>query len=404
MPLVLLRPPFFRRSKSIVTFNGAASFHGIASFALIAALMGCQPPQTTEAQPRAVRTMVAGVSGIDADYRLAGEIKARVESRLAFQVGGRIIERKVNLGSQVRAGDLIARIDMRDLELALSAAQARVESARADYRLTETERKRFAELLRQEVIPQSTFDAREAALEAARSRLNEASAQLDMQRNQKQYADLRADADGVIIGIDADVGEVVAVGQPIVRLAQQGKLEVEVEFPEDKRLLAQSSIATASSWAHPEQSYPARLRELSAAADPVTRTYSARYQIEDPSAKLQLGQTAFLTLRPPEQKAVMLPTTALLEKQGKTQVWIFEPVSGSVHRQGVEILGVSGNLVLVSGLTPKQEVVTAGVHVLVDNQKVARLGPPPPEPSSSNFSLEPPPRQPLPPNTSPRPQ
>lgn len=336
-------------------------------------LTGCQPPEQAPLPPRAVRTTVVGLADVASSYQLAGEVKARVESRLSFQVGGRVASRNVNLGQRVRRGDILASIDPRDLSLALQAAQARVESARAELTLAQSERDRFAELRRQEVMPQNSLDAKEATLSATRSRFEEAQAQLEMQGNQKEYAHLKADADGVVIGVEADVGEVVGVGQPVVRIAHEGQQEVEVVFPEDKLLLAKSAPASVSLWAAPDRNYPAMLRELSASADPVTRTFVARYSIDGASVDFQLGQTAMLKLQPPRQKAVTLPTTALVEQQGKSQVWLYDAQKGAVHRHSIDIMGVEGNRVLVSGLQPGQVVVTAGVHVLVEGQIVTLL-------------------------------
>lgn len=346
---------------------------GTAVLSLSLWLAGCQPPEQAPLPPRAVRTIVVGVADVSAGLQLAGEVKARVESRLGFQVGGRLATRNVNLGQRVKKGDLLASIDPRDLSLALQAAQARVESARAELTLAQTERDRYAELRRQEVVPQSALDAKEATLSAARSRFEEARAQLEMQDNQKNYAHLRADANGVVVGVDADIGEVVAVGQPVIRIAHEGQSEVEVVFPEDKLQLARAATATVTLWAKPDMQYPASLRELSASADPVTRTFVARYSIDNANTDMQLGQTALLKLKMPARQAVALPTTALVEHEGKSNVWLFDAAKSAVHRQPIEILGVEDNQVLVSGLQPGQVVVTAGVHVLMEGQSVTLL-------------------------------
>lgn len=336
-------------------------------------LSACQPPESTPLPPRAVRTAVVELADVEPAFQLAGEVKARVESRLGFQVSGRITHRNVNLGQQVKRGDILASIDPRDLSLALQAAQARVESARAELTLAQTERDRFAELRRQEVVSQNIFDAKEAALSAARSRFEEAKAQLEMQDNQKNYAHLKADADGVVIGVDADVGEVVSVGHPVIRIANKGQQEVEVVIPEDKLQLAKIATASVTLWAAPDKSHPATLREMSASADPVTRTFVARYSLDAAVADVQLGQTAILKLSAPTRKAVTLPTTALLEHDGKSHVWLFDTAKSTVRRHAIDIMGVNGNQVLVAGVEPGQIVVTAGVHVLMEGQNVTLL-------------------------------
>lgn len=343
------------------------------TLALSALLVACQPAVEAPLPARAVRTLVVGVTDVSPSYELAGEIKARVESRLGFQVGGRMASRSVDLGQRVHKGEVLASIDQRDLTLAMQAAQARMESAKADLTLAQSERDRFAELRRQGFVPDNALDGKEAALSAAKSRFDEARAQLEMQGNQKAYAVLRADADGVVVGVDADAGEVVGIGQPVIRIAHDGAREVEVVFPEDKLLLAKSAQAEAALWANPDRHFSASLRELSASADPVTRTFVARFSVAGEPADVQLGQTAMIKLRVPHQKAVLLPTTALLEHQGTTQVWLYDAEKNAVFRHSVEMLGVEGNSILVSGLQPGQVVVTAGVHVLMDGQKVTLL-------------------------------
>lgn len=339
----------------------------------VAVLAACQPAIEPPMPPRAVRTIVIGMSEVTPAYELSGEVKARVESRLGFQVGGRIATRKVDLGQRVSKDEVLASIDPRDLALAWQAAQARVDSAKADLTLAQSERDRFAELRKQGYVPDNALDAKEATLSAARSRFEEARAQLEMQGNQKDYAILHADADGVVVGVEADVGEVVAVGQPVIRVAHDGDRDVEVVFPEDKLVLAKTAKADAALWAAPDKLYPSTLRELSASADPITRTFIARYSVQAEPADFQLGQTAIIKLRVPQQQAVTLPTTALFEHNGASNVWLFHPDKSTVSRKTVEMMGVDGNAVLVAGLQPGQIVVTAGVHILVDAQKVTLL-------------------------------
>jgi RND family efflux transporter MFP subunit len=183
---------------------------------------------------------------------------------------------------------------------------------------------------------------------------------------------LRADADGVVIAVQADVGEVVSPGQPVLRLAQDGPREIEVEFPENRTALAKAAQARVALWANPELRLPARLRELSAAADPVTRTFRARYTVQAPAGTLALGQSATLHLQLPvaANGTARLPTTAIFGKQGRTLVWLYDAKTSTVQAQPVQSLGVEDNDVLVAGLTPGMQVVTAGVHVLAEGQKV----------------------------------
>jgi RND family efflux transporter MFP subunit len=167
---------------------------------------------------------------------------------------------------------------------------------------------------------------------------------------------------------------VVAAGQPVLSLAQDGARDIAVEFPEDRRQLASLSQAVVSLWAQPDAKYPAKLRELSAIADPVTRTFRARYSIDAPPQALALGQSATLHIDLPAQSAaIKLPTTALLGDHSQTKVWGYDPQSGTVKGIKVQVLGIDGNQVLIAGLHDGQQVVVAGVHVLIEGQKVRPL-------------------------------
>jgi len=169
---------------------------------------------------------------------------------------------------------------------------------------------------------------------------------------------------------------VVGTGQPVVTLARDGEREIEVEFPEDQTSLARDAGAEVSLWASPARLYPAHLRELAAAADPVSRTFRARYTVLAPAGGLELGQSATVHLNPPAvagRKGVLLPTSALVDDAGKTSVWVYDPATSLVHRVPVMPLGVDGNAVLAAGIAPGTQVVGAGVHVLSEGQKVRPL-------------------------------
>ncbi|MDO9176670.1 MAG: efflux RND transporter periplasmic adaptor subunit, partial [Actinomycetota bacterium] len=184
-----------------------------------------------------------------------------------------------------------------------------------------------------------------------------------------------ADADGVVTAIEADAGEVVEPGAPVIRLAQDGPREIVVEFPEDRTPLARIARAEVSLWAQPGVKFPAKLRELAASADPVTRTFRARYSVDAPAGALALGQSATLKLLLPAQKGgTRLPTTALTEDHGATRVWVYDPASSTVKRMPIQVVGLDGNEVIVAGLADGAQVVIAGVHVLAEGQKVRPMG------------------------------
>lgn len=336
------------------------------------ALGGCghkEPPPTPE---RPVKLMTVGAGTLAATAELAGEVRARVESNLGFRVSGKVISRRVETGQRVRRGDELARLDPRDFELAgqsansaLIAAAARLENARAEYA-------RYQELSKKGFVSATDMERKRVELSAAEAQHEQAQSGLSLEQNRVADTVLRADADGVVTAIQADVGEVVGAGQPVIHLAQDGDREIEVEFPENRTQLARAARAQVALWATPGARLPAVLRELSAAADPHTRTFRARYTVRAPANTLALGQSATLYLALPAMKsgATRLPTTALFGQQGQTLVWVYEVKSSTVKRQSVQPVGVDGTDVLVAGLAPGMQVVTAGVHVLAEGQKV----------------------------------
>lgn len=336
------------------------------------ALSGCgrqEPPPPPE---RPVKLMTVGAGTVAATAELAGEVRARVESNLGFRVGGKLITRHVETGQRVRKGDELARLDPRDYELAgqsassaLIAAEARLDNARAEFA-------RYQELSRKGFVSATDMERKRVELSAAEAQHEQAQSGLSLEQNRLADTVLRADADGVVTAILADAGEVVGAGQPVVRLAQDGPREIEVEFPENRTALARASRAQVALWARPDVKLPAALRELSAAADPHTRTFRARYTVQAPAGALALGQSATLYLQLPAMKsgASRLPTTALFGRQGQTLVWVYDDKTHAVRKVPVQPVGVDGSDVLVAGLAPGMQVVTAGVHVLSEGQKV----------------------------------
>lgn len=307
---------------------------------------------------------------------LAGDVRARVESRMGFRVAGKIIERHVEVGQHVQKGEELMRIDARDYQLSDLAGKSGLAAARASLEVAESEYKRFVSLRDKGYVSQTDLDRRRSELAAAQAQFATAQSSAAIQGNQVGDTVLRADVDGVVEAVSADVGEVVGTGQPVVTLARDGEREIEVEFPEDQTALARDAGAEVSLWANPAQRYPARLRELAAAADPVSRTFRARYTVEAPAGVLALGQSATLHLSPPAvagHQGVLLPTSALVDDAGKTSVWVYDPATSLVHRVPVMPLGVDGNAVLAAGIAPGTQVVNAGVHVLSEGQKVRPL-------------------------------
>jgi len=356
---------FFCASRTVRRTGGL-----LAMAALLAACSPAAPP----AEPvRAVKLMTVGAGELQARQEYSGEVRARVETRLGFRVAGKIVQRHVELGQRVQAGQMLAQLDPQDYQLAAAAARAQLSSAQTQFDLAAAEFKRFSALKEQNFISGAELERREASLKAAQATLEQARAQASSQGNQAGYTRLVADVAGVVTGIEAETGQVVAAGSPVLRIAQDGPRDVVFAVPEDKvaRLQAGQPVAVRT-WAGgaPLQG---RVREVSASADPVTRTYLVKAGVEGAEAP-PLGSTVHVV---PEAlghagvQAIKLPTTALRQEGQATAVWVYEPGSGTVRSQVVQIATADGNeAVVADGLVPGMQVVSTGVHVLTPGQKV----------------------------------
>ncbi len=348
---------------------------------LILALAACSKPEPAPEPVRAVKLLTVGTAAVDAQQEYAGEVRARVESRLGFRVGGKLVSRPAELGQRVQSGQLLAQLDATDLTLGSQAAQAQVSAAQTQRDLAAADLKRFADLRAQGFISQAELDRRQAALDAAEASLRQARAQGAVQGNQASYTRLQADAAGVVVGVEAEVGQVVAAGAPIVRVARDGARDVVFSVPEDRLASvkpgtrAQVRLWSAAQGGPLAAPLSGTVREVAASADPLTRTYLVKLGLPT-EADIPLGATAYVSLATAAgQTAIALPTSALMRAaDGGTAVWVFDPSSSTVQPRTVQLAGADGNAMLVaSGLKPGEEVVAAGVHVLAAGQKVTRF-------------------------------
>jgi len=348
----------------------------IVALAGLAVLAACSKTVTAPDPVRAVRTTTIAPQTAGGAYEYAGEIKSRTESRLSFRVGGKMLKRHVDLGDTVKAGQMLAQLDPQDLRLGQDSARAAVAMAQASYDQNAADFKRYKDLHEQGFIGPAELDRRDMALKTARAQLDQAKAQSNVQGNQASYAALLADASGVVTGVDVEPGMVVAAGTPVLRLAHDGPRDVVFAVPEDKvglvkAMAAQPGRFKVRLWGGDAPALPATIREISAAADPVTRTFLIKADIGGANG-VRLGQTATVLLELPQTAGVTkLPLSALREEQGKSTVWLVDRASMTVKSQPVTLAGADGNdAVISSGLAAGQVVVTAGVHVLNPGQKV----------------------------------
>lgn len=341
----------------------------------LAVLAACSKPEPAPAPVRAVRTLTVAPQSAGGVQEYAGEVRARTESRLGFRVGGKIVRRDADLGDNVKAGQLLAQLDPQDLRLGQEAAKAALSAAQVNHDQAAADFKRFKELRDQGFISSAELERRETALKAALAQLEQARAQSSVQGNQAAYASLLADAKGVITAVEAEPGMVVAAGTPVLRLAHDGPRDVVFAVPEDKLALIRQLAGvpgrfSVKLWGDDSTALPASIREISAAADPVTRTFLVKADVG--KAPVKLGQTATVRVELPQTAGVTkLPLTALKEEQGRSIVWLVDRQSMTVRAQAVQVAGADGNdAVITGGLQAGQVVVTAGVHVLNPGQTV----------------------------------
>jgi membrane fusion protein, multidrug efflux system len=345
------------------------------------ALASCGKPEHLPEPTRAVRTLVLAPSALSFQQEYAGEIRARTESRLGFRVPGKLIERQVRVGDAVRPGQVLARLDPQDLRLADQAAQASVLGARVNAQQSEADLKRFQGLFEQGFISAAELERRSTSATAAAAQYEQAKAQAAVQGRQTQFAALLADASGVITAVEAEPGAVLAAGATVVRLAWDGPRDVVFSVPEDQvgamRAVAERKEALrVRLWGEERSSRPARIREIAAAADPLTRTFQIKAELIDGASgqRAPMGLTAVVTLQATPEVALKLPLTALMQHQGRSAVWVLDGSSMTVKPRPVTVAAADANdVVIASGLAAGDEVVTAGVHVLTEGQRVNRL-------------------------------
>ena len=353
----------------------SARLPAVLAFAVGASLLGgCSRPPAAEEPLRAVKVMEVGRSALQSEPEFAGEVKARVESRVGFRVAGKIIRRQVELGQHVQAGQVLAQLDPQDYRLAADAARAQQAAALTNRDLAAADLKRYRELRQQNFISSAELERRETTFKSAQAQLDQSQAQLSSQGNQASYTTLVADAPGIVTAIEAEPGQVVAAGAPVVRIAQDGARDVVFAVPEDRvGLIKPGSAVGVRGWAD-DRELEGKVREVAASADPVTRTYGIKVAI-DAATSPALGATVYArpkALSRSGLQVLKLPTSALREDSGRTVVWVLDRAAMTVRSQPIQVDTADGNdAVVTSGLQPGTLVVTAGVHVLSPGQKVA---------------------------------
>lgn len=337
------------------------------------ALTACTKAEPPQEPVRAVKVLTVGVDRFQSTHEFAGDVRARVESRLGFRVAGKIVQRQAELGQRVKAGQVLAQLDPRDYQLAADAARAQLAAATTNRDLAAADFKRYSALKDQNFISGAELERRETAFKAAQAQLDQAKAQLASQGNQAGYTSLVADVSGVVTAIEAEVGQVVSAGAPVVRIAQDGPRDVVFSVPEDRvAAIKPGSDVSVRAWSD-NTPLAGKVREVAASADPVTRTYPVKVSL-DAMAPPPLGATVYVAPRALSlagTPVIKLPTSALRKEGQGTAVWVLDQATMTIKSQPIQISTADGNEAVVSaGLQPGMLVVSAGVHVLSSGQKV----------------------------------
>ena len=359
-----------RKSRLVALAGVLIAASGAAVFATLAipAKEASAARDPRQESPMVSLVTAARVSGSERGF--TGIIGARVQSNLGFRVAGKIVERLVNAGEQVKAGQPLMRIDETDLRLAVTAKRNAVAAARASVVQTEADERRYATLVSNGWASRQRYEQARAALDTANAQLASAEADALVAENEATYSVLVADADGTVVEALGEPGQVVSAGQTVIRLAQAGPREAVVSLPETIRPVI-GSLAEASLYGSDGRRHTAHLRQLSDSADVQTRTYEARYVLDGEAATAPLGATVTIRLASEaSQPEVQVPLGAMLDDGRKTGVWVFDRVTSTVHFLPVKLVRVTSETAVISGLSSGDPVVSLGAHLLQEGARV----------------------------------
>jgi RND family efflux transporter MFP subunit len=305
---------------------------------------------------------------------LIGQIRAQHEVRLAFRIDGKLIERPVNVGDQIKTGQLIARIDSENEQNALRAAEADISAAQAALTQAQRVEARQRELIARGFTTAVQFDQAVQQLRTAEAQLESAHARHRTAQDRVRYAELRADVTGIVTAKAAEPGEVVRAGQMIVQVARDGLKDAVFDVPTRLVLLQglpQDPIIQIALVENPNIKATGRMREMAPQADAATRMYPVKIGLVNPPEQMRLGSTVTGGIVLQSPPVISIPGTALIEINGKPSVWVVDSTTSTVSLRPIEIVQYAPTTVIVAnGLKDGELVVTAGIHVLVPGQKV----------------------------------
>ncbi len=361
------RSNFTRQNSLVITMTAAL----ISSFLLT----GCSEKiPETDARTVSPLVRIADVKNALPQARsYTGTVAARVQSDLGFRVSGKVLERLVDQGQAVKRGQTLMRIDPIDLKLSAKASSEDVSAAQARANQAIEDEKRYRNLLGTGAISSSTYAQFKAAADSAKAELSAAKAQAEVAKNATQYTELLADADGIVVDTFAEPGQVVNAGQVVVRLAHDGQREAVIQLPESLRPEI-GSTAIAAVYGQKDVKTQSHLRQLSDAADQITRTFEARYVLTGDLAKTPLGST--VTIEIPRQIAsatqlYQVPIGALLDEGKGPGIWIIENNPTHVTWRAVSVDSLTDDVANISGpINTGNQVIAIGAHLLHEGQEV----------------------------------
>ncbi|MFZ6758609.1 efflux RND transporter periplasmic adaptor subunit [Undibacterium sp. Ji50W] len=346
--------------------------------ALPFALVACGGKPQSDPRTETPLVRAATIQGaVAASRSFTGTVAARVQSDLGFRVSGKVLERLVDTGQAVKRGQVLVRIDPVDLKLAAHAQQETVVAARARAQQTADDETRYRDLRGTGAISTSAYDQIKAAADAAKAQLNATEAQAEVARNASRYAELVADADGVIMETLVEPGQVVNAGQVVIRVAHAGHREAVIQLPETLRP-ALGSVGQATLFGKEGITVPSKLRQLSDAADRLTRTFEARYVLDGELSNAPLGATVTIQipeLRAAAQDGLRVPIGSLFDAGKGPGVWVVEGEPAKVSWRAVKIQRLEDDGAYIAGqLKQGERIVTLGTHLLHEGEQVRVAG------------------------------
>ncbi len=323
---------------------------------------------------KSVRTLVVDPRPVEDDRSAVGEVRPRYESEIGFRIAGKVVARNVDVGASVKQGDLLARLDTQDYRNKLKSAESDIAAARAVLTEAEAAEGRLRHLLANGHTTKANYDVAVKNLRSAEAKLDASKTAMEMAKDQLGYAELHADFDGIITAVNAEPGQVVNVGQTIVRLARPDEKDAVFAIAEqafEGRARGERPEVVAILLSNPAISAEGVVREISPVADPATRTFQVKVTLKNPPEQMRFGASIAGRVKSSTKEVVALPGSALFDKAGKPAVWIVDPAASAVLLKPVTIARYETDRVIVAdGLAKGDVVVTAGVNRLRENQKV----------------------------------